>query len=211
MAELIIPSLFLKLRDKTVPIHRHTIWYYFGGMTLFLFSVQVVTGILLLLYYRPTAESAFESVQFIMAEVSFGWLIRSIHSWSANLMILTLFIHMASVYLTRAYRRPSEATWISGVGLLVVVLGFGFSGYLLPWNNLAFFATQVVTQIVGSVPIVGSFLLMFLRGGENVTGATLTRFYAFHVAMLPALITALLVGHLLLVQLRGMSTPRDYT
>src|SRR5256886_12957314 len=102
------------LREKTVPIHRHTIWYYFGGMTLFLFSIQVVTGILLLLYYRPTAESAFESVQFIMAEVRFGWLIRSLHSWSANLMILVLFIHMASVYLTRAYRKPREMTWHSG-------------------------------------------------------------------------------------------------
>src|SRR5438034_10526319 len=198
-------SLLQRFRDKTVPIHRHTIWYYFGGMTLFLFAVQVVSGILLLLYYRPTAESAFESVQFIMAEVSFGWLIRSIHSWSANLMILTLFIHMASVYLTRAYRRPREATWISGVGLLVVVLGFGFSGYLLPWNKLAFFATQVGTQIVGSVPIVGSFLLRFLRGGESVTGATITRFYAFHVAILPATATALLALHLLLVQLHGMS------
>src|SRR5438046_7788902 len=198
-------------REKQIPLHRHSFWYYFGGMTLFLFTVQVVTGGLLLLYYRPSAETAFESVQFIMAEVRFGWLIRSIHSWSANLMILTLFIHMASVYLTRAYRPPRQMTWITGVALLMLVLAFGFSGYLLPWNKLAFFATQVGTQIVGSVPIAGSFLLRFLRGGENVTGATLTRFYAFHVAMLPALITALLVGHLLLVQLRGMSTPRDYT
>jgi cytochrome b6 len=198
------------LREKTVPIHRHTIWYYFGGMTLFLFSIQVVTGILLLLYYRPTAESAFESVRFIMAEVRFGWLIRSIHSWSANLMIFALFVHMASVYFTRAYRPPRTMTWISGVVLLVLVLGFGFSGYLLPWNKLAFFATQVGTQIVGSVPLVGTFVLRFLRGGENVTGATLTRFYAFHVAILPALATALLVMHLLLVQVFGMSTPPDY-
>src|SRR5438128_2948803 len=149
MAEL-TTALTAALREKSVPIHRHTIWYYFGGMTLFLFTVQAVTGILLLLYYRPTAESAFESVQFIMAEVRFGWLIRSIHSWSANLMILTLFIHMASVYLTRAYRRPREMTWISGVGLLVVILGFGFSGYLLPLNKLAFFATQVGTQRLAS-------------------------------------------------------------
>jgi cytochrome b6 len=101
------------MREKMVPVHRHTVWYYFGGMTLFLFAVQVVTGILLLLYYRPTAESAFESVQFIMAEVQFGWLIRSLHSWSANLMILTLFIHMASVSLTRAYARPREITWLT--------------------------------------------------------------------------------------------------
>ena len=179
-------------------------------MTLFLFSIQVVTGILLLLYYRPTAESAFESVRFIMAEVRFGWLIRSIHSWSANLMIFTMFVHMASVYLTRAYRAPRGMTWMSGVALLALVLGFGFSGYLLPWNKLAFFATQVGTQIVGNVPLIGSFVLRFLRGGENVTGATLTRFYAFHVAVLPALATALLVFHLLLVQVYGMSTPSDY-
>ena len=198
------------VREKTVPIHRHTIWYYFGGMTLFLFSIQVVTGILLLLYYRPTAESAFESVQFIMAEVQFGWLIRSLHSWSANLMILTLFIHMASVYLTGAYSKPREVTWISGAGLLVLVLGFGFSGYLLPWNKLAFFATQVGTQIAGSVPIAGGFFLRLLRGGENVTGATLTRFYGFHVAVLPALTTALLVAHVLLVQLHGMSAPAGH-
>jgi predicted CXXCH cytochrome family protein len=198
------------MREKMVPVHRHTVWYYFGGMTLFLFAVQVVTGILLLLYYRPTAESAFESVQFIMAEVQFGWLIRSLHSWSANLMILTLFIHMASVYLTRAYARPREITWLTGVGLLVLVLGFGFSGYLLPWNKLAFFATQVGTQIVGSVPLAGKFLLKFLRGGDNVTGATLTRFYGFHVAILPALTTALLAAHVLLVQLHGMSAPSDH-
>jgi cytochrome b6 len=203
-------TLRMWVREKTIPIHRHTIWYYFGGMTLFLFSIQVVTGILLLLYYRPTAESAFESVQFIMAEVRFGWLIRSLHSWSANLMILVLFIHMASVYLTRAYSKPREMTWISGVALLVLVLGFGFSGYLLPWNKLAFFATQVGTQIVANVPVIGSFLLRFLRGGENVTGATLTRFYGFHVAVLPALATALIGVHLLLVQLHGMSTPADH-
>jgi cytochrome b6 len=203
-------SLRAHIREKSVPVHQHTIWYYFGGMTLFLFSIQVVTGILLLLYYRATAESAFESVQFIMAEVHFGWLIRSLHSWSANLMILVLFIHMASVYLTRAYRRPREITWISGVALLVLVLGFGFSGYLLPWNKLSFFATQVGTQIVGSVPIVGSFMLRFLRGGTSVSGATLTRFYGFHVAVLPALTTAFLGIHLLLVQLHGMSAPSGH-
>jgi quinol-cytochrome oxidoreductase complex cytochrome b subunit len=155
------------LREKTVPIHRHTVWYYFGGMTLFLFSIQVVTGILLLLYYKPTAESAFERVQFIMAEVRTGWLIRSLHSWSANLMILILFVHMASVYLTRAYKKPRELTWLSGVALLVLSLGFGFSGYLQPWNKLSFFATQVGTQIVANVPVVGSFMLRFLRGGDK--------------------------------------------
>ena len=194
-------------RKKTVPLHRHTVWYYFGGMTLFLFATQVVTGILLLLYYRPSAETAFESVQFIMTDVQFGWLIRSIHSWSANLMIAVLFIHMFSVYFMKAYRSPREVTWVTGALLLFISLGFGFSGYLLPWNKLAFFATKVGTDIAGVVPVVGSFLLKFLRGGEEVTGATLTRFFGFHVAVLPAITTALIGVHAILVQKHGMSVP----
>ena len=192
---------------KEVPLHHHTVWYYFGGMTLFLFVVQVITGVLLLLYYRPSAENAFESVQFIMADVSFGWLIRSIHSWAANLMVATLFIHLFSVYLMKAYRPPRELTWVSGALLLFIVLGFGFSGYLLPWNKLAFFATKVGTEIAGVVPVIGHFLVRFLRGGDDVTGATLTRFFGFHVAVLPALTTFLLVAHLLFVQRQGMSVP----
>lgn len=194
-------------RKKEVPVHRHSIWYYFGGMTLFLFAVQVSTGILLLLYYRPSAESAFESVQYIMTEVQFGWLIRSIHSWSANLLIATLFIHMFSVYFLKAYRKPRELTWVTGVILLFIALFFGFSGYLLPWNQLAFFATKVGTDIAGVIPIVGDFMLRFLRGGEDVTGATLTRFYGFHIAVLPAATTVLLLIHLVMVQKLGMSVP----
>jgi len=195
---------------KEVPRHRHSVWYYFGGMTLFLFIVQVVTGILLLLYYRPSAENAFESVQFIVTEVEFGWLIRSVHSWSANLLILALFIHMFSVYFLSAYRAPREMTWVSGVLLLFLCIGFGFSGYLLPWNELAFFATKVGTDIAGVLPLVGHFTLRFLRGGDEVTGATLTRFFGFHVAVLPALTTAVLGMHLFLVQLHGMSVPPGF-
>jgi cytochrome b6 len=194
-------------KHKQVPLHRHTIWYYLGGMTLFLFTLQVATGILLLLYYRASAEEAFESVQFIVAKVPFGWLIRSIHSWSANLLIFVLFVHMFSVFFMKAYRKPRELTWIGGTLLLFLMLGFGFSGYLLPWNKLAFFATQVGTDIAGALPYVGHFALRFLRGGEHVTGGTLTRFYGIHVAVLPALTTALLGLHLLLVQKHGMSEP----
>lgn len=204
---LSISTLAKIAQKKEVPLHRHSIWYYFGGMTLFLFAVQVVTGILLLLYYRPSAENAFESVQFIMTEVKFGWLIRSIHSWSANLMIATLFIHMFSVFFLRAYYPPREITWVSGVVLLFIVICFGFSGYLLPWNKLAFFATKVGTEIAGVVPIVGRPILRFLRGGDDVTGATLTRFFGFHVAVLPATATVLIGIHVLLVQLHGMSVP----
>ncbi|MBZ5563070.1 MAG: cytochrome bc complex cytochrome b subunit [Acidobacteriia bacterium] len=195
------------LRHKTVPVHRHTVWYYFGGMTLFLFIIQVLTGILLLLYYRPTPNDAFESVQYVMTQVRFGWLIRSVHSWSANLMIFTAFVHMFSVYFLKAYRKPRELTWITGMLLLFLVMGFGFSGYLLPWNTLAFFATKVGTEMAGSIPVVGKWLLIYLRGGEEVTGATLTRFFGFHVAVLPGLATLLLAMHLLLVQRLGMSVP----
>jgi cytochrome b6 len=192
---------------KTVPIHRHSIWYYFGGMTLFLFSIQVATGILLLLYYRPSAETAFESVQFIMTDVRFGWLVRSLHSWSANLMIAMLFVHMFSVFFLKSFRAPREITWFSGVLLLFMSLAFGFSGYLLPWNTLAYFATKVGTEVAGIVPVVGHFLVRFLRGGDEVTGATLTRFYGFHVAILPALTTAILLIHIFLVQKHGMHVP----
>jgi cytochrome b6 len=194
-------------RKKEVPVHRHSAWYYLGGMTLFLFLVQVMTGILLLLYYRPSAEEAYESVQFLMAEVQFGWLIRSIHSWAANLMVFTLFVHLFSVLLLKAYRPPREVTWVSGIGLMGLALAFGFTGYLLPWNELAYFATKVGTEITGAVPLVGRFLRRLLRGGDEVTGATLTRFYGIHVAVLPACATVLLGLHLMLVQKHGMSVP----
>lgn len=207
---LSISTLVRTAQKKEVPLHRHSIWYYFGGMTLFLFVVQVVTGILLLLYYRPSAENAFESVQFIVTEVKFGWLIRSIHSWSANLMILTLFIHMFSVFFMRAYNRPRELTWLSGVALLFISIGFGFSGYLLPWNEVSYFATKVGTDIAGDIPLVGHTMLRFLRGGDEVTGATLTRFFGFHVAVLPAMATVFIGIHVLLVQLHGMHVPARY-
>ena len=195
------------IAKKTVPIHRHSIWYYFGGMTLFLFCVQVFTGILLLLYYRPTAEAAFESVQFIITKVQFGWLIRNVHGWAANLMIGVLFVHMFSAFLMKAYRKPRELTWVTGSILLSFALGFGFTGYLLPWNELAFFATKVGTEIVTETPLIGHWLLLYLRGGEEVTGATLTRLFGFHVAFLP-MATAVLLGlHLALVQKQGMSRP----
>ena len=204
---LSINTLAAIAQKKEIPLHRHSIWYYFGGMTLFLFVVQVVTGILLLLYYRPSAENAFESVQFIVTEVKFGWLIRSIHSWSANLMILTLFIHLFSVFFLRAYYRPREMTWVSGVVLFFISICFGFSGYLLPWNEVSFFATKVGTEIAGVIPVVGHTVLRLLRGGDDVTGGTLTRFFGFHVAVLPATATVFLLIHVLLVQLHGMSVP----
>ncbi|MEW6071270.1 MAG: cytochrome bc complex cytochrome b subunit [Planctomycetota bacterium] len=196
-----------KLRHKSVPAHRYSVAYFLGGMSLFFFLVQVATGILLMLYYRPSADGAFESVEFLMTTVSFGWLVRSLHSWSANLMVFVAAVHLTTVYFLRAYRRPRELTWVTGVLLLVLVMGFGFSGYLLPWNQLAFFATKVGTDIAGSVPVVGEWILRFLRGGDRVGGGTLSRFYGWHVAILPALTMVVLGVHLLLVQIHGMSVP----
>ncbi len=195
------------LHHKTVPHHRYSIWYYFGGMTLFLFGIQVVTGGLLLLYYRPSAAEAYESVQFIVGRVPFGWLIRSIHAWAANLMVACAFAHLFSVLFLHAYRRPRELTWMSGVALLLLTLAFGFTGYLLPWNEASFFATKVGTDLAGTIPGAGEFLVRFMRGGKDVTGATLTRMFGFHVAILPAIATVLVGLHLLLVQRHGMSVP----
>jgi quinol-cytochrome oxidoreductase complex cytochrome b subunit len=199
---------FQELADhKKVPIHRHTFWYYWGGMTLFLFGVQVATGILLVLYYRPSADEAYESVRFLMSEVAFGWLIRSIHSWSANLMVGAALVHMFSAFLLKSYRAPREVTWLSGMALLGLAMAFGFSGYLLPWNQLALFATKVGTDIMGALPVVGPFMLRLMRGGDQITGGTLTRFYGIHIAILPAAATALLGLHLYMVQYHGMSVP----
>jgi cytochrome b6 len=195
------------MRHKQVPVHRQSIWYYMGGVTLFLFIVQLFTGILLLFYYQPGVNSAYESVRFIMTKVNFGWLFRSIHSWSANLMVFFIFVHMFSTFFTRAFRKPRELTWVTGFVLLGLSLFFGFSGYLLPWNELAFFATKVGTDITAAVPIVGEAIKVVLRGGDDVTGATLLRFYAFHVAMIPALFTIFVSIHLLFVQRQGMHEP----
>ncbi|NOX64561.1 MAG: cytochrome bc complex cytochrome b subunit [Chlorobi bacterium] len=195
---------------KKVPVHDHSIWYYMGGISLFLFITQVITGLLLLMYYIPGEENAYESVQFIITKVKFGWLIRNLHSWSANMMVFFVFLHMFSVFFTDAFRKPRELTWVTGFVLLLLAMGFGFSGYLLPWNELAFFATKVGTDIVGVVPILGDSLKIILRGGDDVTGATLSRFFGIHVAILPAIFTTLLTIHLLFVQRQGMSEPEEF-
>ncbi|NOY89128.1 MAG: cytochrome bc complex cytochrome b subunit [FCB group bacterium] len=205
-----INALVDYMSHKEVPVHRHSAFYYFGGIALFLFIVQVITGILLLMYYRPGADSAYESVRFIITNVSFGWLIRALHSWSANLMIFAVFVHMFSVYFTSAYRKPRELTWVSGMLLLALALFFGFSGYLLPWNQLSFFATRVGTGMAGIAPVIGEKLLIILRGGEEVTGATIGRFFGLHVAILPGIFTVLLSAHLIFIQRQGMSEPLEW-
>jgi cytochrome b6 len=194
-------------RKKTVPEHGRSFWYFFGGICLFLTAIQVATGGLLLLYYTPLVEGAHESIQFIMGGVKFGWLIRSVHSWTANILIAMMFVHMFSTFFLKAYRKPRELTWMTGFLLLVLFMAFGFSGYLLPWNELSYFATRVGTDIAGSLPLVGPWLKTVILGGAEVSQATLSRFYWFHVALLPVVALALVAVHVILVQTLGMSKP----
>jgi len=193
------------LAAKKVPVHRHSPWYMLGGMALFFFVVQIITGILLMVYYRPGAPWA--SVNRIVMEVPFGALIRSIHHWSANLMVLTLFFHMFSTLFMKAYRPPREATWITGFLLLSLTLLFGFSGYLLPWDDLAFFAVRIGVSEMEKVPLLGPWAADLVRGGPDVSIETIGRFYALHVVVLPLLVLLLVGAHLLFVQIQGVSEP----
>jgi len=195
------------LKEKTVPQHKHSIWYYTGSAILIFFTIQIITGFMLVFYYKPTLEGANESVARIMTEVPLGWIIRSVHSWASSFMIAFVFIHLLSTWLTKSYRNPRELTWMSGVFLLVVTLLSGFTGYLLPWDDLSLSATKVGTDIPSSIPLVGVWVTKFLRGGEDVTGDTLTRFFGFHVSIIPVFMFILLGVHIYLIQKQGMSLP----
>jgi cytochrome b6 len=196
------------LREKEVPIGIHPLfWYFLGGATLFFFAIQLATGMLLLMYYQPGEDTSYESIRYLTTKVPFGWLVRSMHCWSAHLMIVSLVVHMFSTMMLKAYRPPRELTWVTGYILFALSLGFGFSGYLLPWNELAFFATSVGTDSVKSVPLVGDWLLNVMRGGPDVTINTLYRFFALHVAILPIITAGLIGAHLLFVQRQGMAAP----
>jgi quinol-cytochrome oxidoreductase complex cytochrome b subunit len=193
-------------QKKTVPEHAYSFWYYWGGISLFFFLVQALTGVLLLIYYRPGPD-AFESVRQITYEIHFGWLIRSAHSWAANLMIVAIFVHMFSVFFLKAYRNPREFGWWSGVALLLLTMVLGFSGYLLPMNELAYFATKVGLGIPASLPVIGSKMAELVNGGVEVNDYTVQRFFALHVVVLPALFLPLLGFHLWLVQKHGNAVP----
>ena len=192
---------------KTVPMHRHAWIYTLGGAALFLLGLQVASGVLLMLYYQPGEASAHESVLKIMTEVPSGGPVRSMHVWGANFFVAVVVAHFLVKLFTRAYRRPRELTWISGMVLLFLALGFGFSGYLLPWNELSFFATKVGTNIPATIPVVGDWVEHLLRGGAYVTDDTLTRFFAGHVMLLPLTLAPFLAMHLGLIQAQGMSLP----
>ncbi len=195
------------LSDKNVPRHRYTFWYVFGGLTGFFLVVQFITGILLALYYHPAPETAYESVKTIINDVPHGWLIRSIHVWSANLMIVSILIHMFSVFLMKAYRKPRELMWITGVVLLLIVLGFAFTGYLLPWDTRAYFATLIGTEVPKSIPVLGPWGVSLLKGSEEIGAATLSRMFTIHTILLPITVIFLAGLHILLNQIYGVTVP----
>jgi cytochrome b6 len=195
------------LKRKPIPQNRHTPWMYTGSLAMMFFGLQVVTGIILAFYYRPTLEEANKSVGEIMTKVPLGWIIRSVHFWSATFMIAIVLIHLLAIWILKSYRKPREMTWMSGVLLLVFTLAFGFTGYLLPWDSLSLAATKVGTDIPRSIPVIGAWGTKFLRGGEDITADTLSRFFTFHVCVLPLCLLAALALHIYLIQKLGMSLP----
>ena len=189
--------------DRKVP--KVNWWFTLGSASLFLFVMQAVTGIFLTVYYVPSPDHAYDSIQYIMTGVSYGWLIRGLHHWGASLMVIVVFIHMLRTFFYAAYKFPRELTWLTGVILLLTTLGMGFTGYLLPWNQRAYWATTVGTQIAGTAPVIGPLILSVLRGGTDLSAVTLARFFAVHIWFLPAVIGLMIGVHMYMIIRLGIS------
>ena len=194
------------ISSKYVPPHVN-IFYCFGGITLTCFLIQFATGFCMTFYYKPNVAEAFTSVQYLMNEVSFGWLIRSIHRWSASMMVLMLILHSFRVYLTGGFKNPRELTWITGVTMAVLTVSFGVTGYSLPWDQVGYWAVKIVSGVPAAIPIVGDQMVELLRGDVSVGQATLTRFYSLHTFVLPWLIAVFMLLHFLMIRKQGISGP----
>ena len=180
---------------------RHVSWLHtLGFAALMLFFLQIATGILLLFYYTPSALTAYNSVKFIIENVTLGWLIRQLHVWGATFVVAIVFLHILRVFFDGAYKKPRELTWMVGVGLFLITMLFSLTGYLLPWDQLAYWGTVVATDSTKEVPLIGEYLLRLLRGGEQVTNLTLTRFFALHVSILPLALLILISLHLFFIR-----------
>jgi len=197
-------TIYNTVLDRKVP--KVNWWFTLGSASLFLVLLQGITGIMLTIYYVPSPDHAYDSIQYIMNGVAFGWLIRGIHHWGASLMVLIVFFHMLRTYFFGAYKYPREFTWVTGVILLLLTLGMGFTGYLLPWNQRAYWATTVATSIAGTVPFIGNFINQALRGGADLSAVTLARFFSVHIWWFPALIAGLIGVHLYMVIRLGISS-----
>ena len=194
------------ITSKYVPPHVN-IFYCLGGITLTCFIVQVATGFAMTFYYRPTVTEAFASVEYIMTEVNFGWLIRSVHRWSASMMVLNMILHVCRVYLTGGFKKPRELTWVTGVLLASVTVSFGVTGYSLPWDQVGYWACKIVTGVPDAVPLVGGLIVQVLRGGVSVGQSTLTRFYSAHTFVLPVVAAVLMLTHFVMIRKQGISGP----
>lgn len=196
-------DLYTNMLDRPEP--KTTWWNTLGSASMFLFILQGLTGIFLTVYYTPSPDHAYDSINYIMEGVAFGWLIRGIHHWGATLMVVLVFVHMLRVFYTASFKYPRELTWLIGIGLFLTTLGMGFTGYLLPWNQKSYWATTVGTRIAGTVPFIGDFILKALRGGPELSALTLQRFFSAHIWIIPATLVALMGIHLFLVIKHGES------
>ena len=192
--------------EKYVPPHVN-IFYCLGGLTFTCFIVQIATGFAMTFFYTPTVVDAYDSVQKIITTVHFGWLIRSVHRWSASMMVLTMILHTFRVYLTGGFKKPRELTWITGVILAVLTVSFGVTGYSLPWDQIGYWAVKIVSGVPDAIPGVGPAIVELLRGGPSVGQATLSRFYSLHTFVLPFLTTLFLLFHFLMIRKQGISGP----
>ncbi len=198
-------ELLRHIGAEPVPYHLKKWWFCLGGTVLYLFIVQVVTGIALTFYYVPSPEEAYASVAAISQEIRFGWFIRSLHKWSSNFMIVAVILHMLRVYFTGAYRHPRQLNWCIGFLLLGTTMMFGFTGYSLVYEQLSFWGATVATNLAEAVPVVGPWIAYFLRGGPEVGENTLTRFFILHIGVLPTVAFVLLGLHILLIRLQGVT------
>jgi len=203
-----LKQIQIKLLEEPIPGGASWI-FVFGSLALLLFVVQLITGMFLAIYYSPTPDHAYDSILFIEKEVMFGSLIRGIHHWGASFIMIAIGLHMLQVFLYGAYKKPREALWMAGVILFLIILAFGFSGYLLPWDQRGYWATQVGTNIVGTVPWVGDLLIRIIRGGQQVGALTLNRFYALHILFLPLIVVIFIALHIFLLRSVGPAGPWD--
>jgi len=182
-------------------------WYYFGSLALFVLASQIITGIWLTMNYTPTAEGAFESVEYIMRDVPWGWLLRYLHSTGASFFFIVVYLHMFRGVLYGSYKKPRELVWLIGMVIFLCLMAEAFLGYLLPWGNMSFWGAQVITSLFGAIPYIGDSLVEWIRGDYNVSGVTLNRFFSLHVIAVPLLFVGLVAAHIIALHEVGSNNP----
>lgn len=194
-----------ELSNEPVPNHLKRWWFALGGTPAYLLIIQVFSGMLLTFYYIPSTTQAYDSVAHFTHNVTFGWYIRGVHKWAGHLFIISLILHMCRVYFTAGFRKPREFNWMIGIALLGTSLGLGFTGYSLIYNQLSYWASVVGTNIAEATPFIGEYVARFIRGGEEISQSTLTRFFVLHIGVLPTVILVLVSLHIFQIRLHGVS------